>query len=308
MTNWRKQTRRTGLLTRHPAVGIVLVVVLAAGVALAVVGALRSRDNTSSAAGAVGGVLQVAVVGLPSLDPADARDPKAVMVVDQLFDTLVHNTRDQLRPSPGLAASWSANPEQTVFTFQLAPGVHFDDDTPITAADVKFTLERIARKDSSSPLAVQLESVTGYAAWHTAGTAPGLSGIETPDPATVVVRLDRPFSSFPSVLGHPAFGVVPQAAVERLGDGFKQTPVGSGPFRRVDAPSPGRLSLRRSPGHSPQARVDGIDFVDFKDTDAAYRALEDGQVDISPVPPAPEGGAARPLGPPGASPENSRVL
>src|SRR5687768_13912914 len=74
--NWRKQTRRSGLLSRHPALGLVLVAVLAAGAALAVFGAIRSTDKTS-AAGAVGGVLQVGVVGLPSLDPADARDPKA---------------------------------------------------------------------------------------------------------------------------------------------------------------------------------------------------------------------------------------
>jgi peptide/nickel transport system substrate-binding protein/oligopeptide transport system substrate-binding protein len=298
--NWRKETRPGGLLSRRPALGIALVVVLALGAALAVFGAVRSGGKTS-AAGAVGGVLQVGLVGLPSLDPVDARDPKAVMVVDQLFDTLVRNTGD-LQPAPGLARSFEANPEQTVFTFHLAPGVRFDDDSPITAADVKFTLERVARKGSASPLAVQLEAVSGFAAYHTAGTAPGLSGIETPDPSTVVVRLDRPFSSFPSVLGHPGFGIVPQAAVERLGDAFKQTPVGSGPFRRIDAGGPGRISLRRAAGHSPEARVDGIDFFDFKNADEAYKALQDGSVDVSPVPPARASDAARSFGRRGMSP------
>ena len=300
MTNWRKQTRQTGLLSRFPVLGVVLVVVLAAGAALAVFGAVRSNRKTS-AAGAVGGVLQVAVVGLPSLDPADTRDPKAVMVVDQLFDTLVRNT-GELRPVPGLARSFDSNATQTVFSFHLAPGVRFDDDTPITSADVKFTLERIARKGSDSPLAVHLEAVTGYAAYHTAGTAPGLAGVETPDSATVVVRLDRPFSSFPAVLGHPGFGIVPKAAVERLGDSFRQTPVGSGPFRLVDSSDPGRLTLRRAPGHAPEARVDGIDFVDFKDADAAYAAFEDGTVDVSPVPPARANDAARLFGRRGMSP------
>jgi ABC-type transport system substrate-binding protein len=300
LPNWRRKETRQGLLSRHPALGIALVVVLAAGAALAVFGAVRSGRKTS-AAGAVGGVLQVAVVGLPSLDPADARDPKAVMVVDQLFDTLVRSTGD-LQPVPGLARSSDANRDQTVFTFHLAPGVHFADDSPVTAADVKFTLERIAGKDSDSPLAAQLEAVSGFAAYHTAGTAPGLAGIETPDAATVVVRLDRPFSSFPSVLGHPGFGIVPKAAVERMGPAFKQTPVGSGPFRRVDSAAPGRLSLRRAPGRNPEARVDGIDFVDFKDADAAYAAFQDGSVDVSPVPPARATDAARSFGRRGMSP------
>jgi ABC-type transport system substrate-binding protein len=299
LPNWRRKETKQGLLSRHPALGIALVVVLAAGAALAVFGAVRSGRKTS-AAGSVGGVLQVAVVGLPSLDPVDARDPKAVMVVDQLFDTLVRNT-GQLQPLPGLARSYEANPEQTVFTFHLAPGVRFEDDSQITASDVKFTLERIARKGSDSPLLAQLEAVSGFAAYHTAGTAPGLAGIETPDAATVVVRLDRPFSSFPAVLGHPGFGIVSKAAVERLGDAFKQTPVGSGPFRRVDSPS-GRLTLRRAAGRQPQARVDGIDFIDFKDVEAAYAALQDGSVDVSPVPPARIADAARSYGREGMSP------
>ncbi|HVW34300.1 MAG TPA: ABC transporter substrate-binding protein [Acidimicrobiia bacterium] len=285
-SNWRQETK-TGFLARYPFVAVGLVVVLVVGAGLAIVGALRSRHQ-SSAAGAVSGVLQVGVVGLPSLDPADARDPQAVMVVDQLFDTLVRDGRD-LQPVPELARAFEANAAQTVFTFHLAPGLRFDDGSPITAADVKFTLERIARKGSDSPLAAHLESVTGYAAWHSGGTAAGLSGVETPDPATVVVRLDQPFSSFPAVLGHPGFGIVPKAAVERLGDAFKQTPVGSGPFRRVDSPAAGRLSLRRAAGRIPEARLDGIDFVDFKDAAAAYAALQAKSIDVAPVPAAEPG-------------------
>jgi oligopeptide transport system substrate-binding protein len=273
---------RPGLLRRSPVFGIVLLVVLAAGAAVAIVAAVHSGRKTS-ATGTGGGVLQVGVVGLPSLDPIDAHDPKSVMVVDQLFDTLVHDGTGP-RPEPALARSFDANPEQTVFTFHLAPGARFDDGTPVTSTDVKFTLERVAEKASDSPLAAHLESVTGYAAFHTAGTASGLAGIETPDPATVVVRLDQPFSSFPSVLGHPGFGIVPKAAVERLGQAFKQTPVGSGPFRRVEPVATGRLSLRRVAGHQPEPRVDGIDFVDFKDADAAYAAFQAGSIDVAPLP------------------------
>jgi peptide/nickel transport system substrate-binding protein len=121
---------RPGLLRRSPVFGIVLLVVLAAGAAVAIVAAVHSGRKTS-ATGTGGGVLQVGVVGLPSLDPIDAHDPKSVMVVDQLFDTLVHDGTGP-RPEPALARSFDANPEQTVFTFHLAPGARFDDGTPVT--------------------------------------------------------------------------------------------------------------------------------------------------------------------------------
>jgi peptide/nickel transport system substrate-binding protein/oligopeptide transport system substrate-binding protein len=305
LPNWRKQNRPGGLLSRYPLLGVVIVVVLAAGAALAVFGAVRSNSKTS--AGAIGGVLQVGVVGLPSLDPLDARDPKAAMVVDQLFDTLVRN-RGELQPTPALARAFEADPEQTAFTFHLRSGLRFDDGSPLTSADVKFTLERIARKGSDSPLVAQLEAVTGFAAYNGAGTAPGLAGVEAPDPATVVVRLERPFAGFPSVLGHPGFGIVPKAAVDRLGDGFRDAPVGSGPFRRVDSATPGRLALRRAPGHAPAPKVDGIDFVDFQDVDAAYAAFQDGTIDVSPVPPARATDAARSFGRQGMSPYNGLVF
>src|SRR5579884_126040 len=138
----RRDQPGPGLFSRTPVLGIVLVAVLAVGAAGAIVAAVRS-GRTTSATGAGGGILRVGVVGLPSLDPLDARDPKSVMVVDQLFDTLVHDGDDP-RPQPALARSFDANPEQTAFTFHLAPGARFDDGTPVTSADVKFTLERIA--------------------------------------------------------------------------------------------------------------------------------------------------------------------
>src|SRR2546421_556996 len=78
---------------------------------------------------------------------------------------------------------------------------------PLRSGDARSTLDRTARKGSESPLGPQLEAVTGFAASPPAGTDRALAGVETPDPATVVVRLDHPFSSFPAVLGHPGFGI-----------------------------------------------------------------------------------------------------
>jgi peptide/nickel transport system substrate-binding protein/oligopeptide transport system substrate-binding protein len=272
------------LLSRFPFAGVALAAVLGLGAAMAFVLALRAGGDDGSPAVRPGGVLRVGVVGLKSLDPLDAREPVDVMVADQVFDTLVAYDPRTLEPRHGLAAAWEVNPEQTVFTFLLAEGATFHDGTPVTAADVKFTLERIAAKDSDSPLLAQLEAVTGFGAYRD-GSAPDLAGVETPAVKLVVVRLDRPVATFPDALGHPGFGIVPRARVTELGEGFKESPVGSGPFK-VAALSPAGANLVRAPraGGRPAANLDGMRLVTFDTVDAAYQAFLKGTLDVAPVP------------------------
>ncbi len=290
------------LLTRHPRLGIALAVVLGVGAVVALGLALTSGgdDDPKPPATIADGTLKVAVVGLNSLDPLEAREPVDVMVVDQLFDTLVRYQPKTFEPRPELA-SWEVNPEQTLFTFRLADGAKFHDGSPVTSADVKFTLERIARKGSASPLVAQLEAVAGYTPFAVDGTEPGLAGVETPDPATVVIRLDRPFAEFPATLGHPGFGIVPKAAVEQQGGNFRLGPVGSGPFRigTVDAD---RLLVNRFPEHRTAAKLASIDFVRYDDVEAAYQAFVDGALDLAPVPAAEAASAAETYGSRGMGP------
>ncbi len=294
---------RSGLLTRIPPVGLVaLAALLGLGALVAFMLAMGSSDDSKGQAASVpGGTLRVGVVGLASLDPADARDPAAVMVADQLFDTLVGYDSESLELRPALARGWDVNADQTVFTFHLVPEGRFHDGSPVTAGDVKFSVERIARKGFDSPLAAHLEDISGYGPYHVDGSAAGLAGVETPDPGTVVVRLDRPFSGFPAVLGHPGFGVVPKAAVERLGDGFDQAPVGSGPFA-VGGVGDGSLRLVRAEGHRSAAKLERIDLVRFPDVGAAYRAFQDGDLEVAPVPPGRADEAAERFGTEGMKP------
>ena len=44
--------------------------------------------------------------------------------------------------APSLAESWSVSPEGLTYEFVLRPGAHFHNGEPVTADDVKFSLER----------------------------------------------------------------------------------------------------------------------------------------------------------------------
>jgi len=239
-----------------------------------------------------GGVLRVGVIGpqgepaverLQSLDPAQARSFAELLAVDQLFESLTSYDAHTLKVRPGLAARWQSTPDQQHWDFTLRPGAVFANGRPVTSADVKYSIERIARKGSTSPVALQLELVTGFRAFNVDGTASQLAGVVTPTPNVVHVDLDQPLSSLPSLLGSPAFGIVPKEAVEARPPAkpFAEQPVGSGPFV-VRARDASVVHLVRAPRS--HARLAGIDLVLHSDQTAAYNAFTRHQLDFSPVP------------------------
>src|SRR4029453_10458774 len=119
--------------------------------------------------------------------------------------------------APGLAESWTVSPDGLVYDFVLRKNVKFHNGDPVTAEDVKFSLERDrgaggkARKDA-------------------------VATVETPDPGRVRIRLKRVWPDFLTFyLGATgASWIVPKKYVERVGDeGFKKAPIGAGPFKFV---------------------------------------------------------------------------
>ena len=246
----------------------------------------RGKDNDRAADPEAtpqrGGTLRVGVGSLPSLDPAQARTVEQVLVADQLFDGLTAYNPRTLQPVPSLADRWTATPDLKQWDFHIRPGATFANGRAITSTDVKYTLERIARKGSGSPAADQLELVSGYGAFALQGSAPELAGITAPAPEVVHIALDQPQAELPSVLGSPLFGIVPKEAVEAPAPPFAEQPVGSGPFRYTSR-SGDIITLLRAPGS--RAYVDRLQVISFADVPASYRAFTAGRLDWSRVPP-----------------------
>ena len=75
-----------------------------------------------------------------TLDPGRSTQVLTVNYFVNLYDTLTRWDAS-LKLVPGLATAWK-NVNETTWDFTLRPGVKFHDGTPLTAADVKATLER----------------------------------------------------------------------------------------------------------------------------------------------------------------------
>jgi len=231
--------------------------------------------------GRVGGVLRIGVSPLGTLDPAQARSVEQVMVADQLFDSLTAYDPVTLEPVSSLAASWEATPDQRQWTFRLRKGAVFANGRKVTALDVKYSLERVARRGSGSPGAGLLESVAGFGPYRNGG--PDLAGVTAPSADVVHIALDEPVSVLASVLASPVLSVVAKESVQVASPArLAESPVGSGPFRVARRRGP-VVELQPSPGS--HVKLAGIDLVQFEDVRTAYDAFRNGDVDWARVPP-----------------------
>jgi ABC-type transport system substrate-binding protein len=220
-----------------------------------------------------------------SLDPAQAHTPEEILLADQLFDSLTGYDPTTLAVKPAVAVSWVATPDQLHWDFTISPTAKFSNGRAITSGDVKYSLERLARRGSTATTAFLLEPISGFAAFNDPkGTAVDLAGITVPAPNVVHFDLDQPLSTLPALLGNATFAIVAREAVEAKppDPDFNRQPVTSGPFQiksRTDD------VLHLVPGADAKAHVGAVDVHLYGDEAAAYAAFNRKSVDWSPVPP-----------------------
>ena len=206
----------------------------------------------------------------PGLDPTIAA-PVAIREVTwaNLFEGLVKLDAAG-KVAPLLAKSWTVSEDGLTYTFALQPKVTFHDGTPMTAADVKFSLDR-ARAPSSTNAQKQI-------------FAP-IDTIETPDPATVAIRLKQPSGNFMYFLTWGDASIVSPKTAETN----RANPVGTGPFRFKSWTRGDRVELERYPDYwGPAPKLESVTFRFISDPQAQVAALRAGDLDAFPNIGAPE--------------------
>jgi oligopeptide transport system substrate-binding protein len=238
--------------------------------------------------GRSGGTLAIALLDPGPLDPARAEGLEDEIVLGNLFDGLT-----ALDPSgavrPAVAASWSSDPALRRWEFRLRPEARWSDGSPVRSDDFSFAWQRLADPGAGpapSPARALLSGVTGYRAFAT-GRARSIAGLETPDPATLVVRLDRPFADLPTLVAAVALSPLPAALARPDPAAYLTRPVGNGPFRLAAPARPGRpLILDRNPAFwGAPALLDRVQVSRAPDEQTAWLELQSGQAAFAPVPP-----------------------
>lgn len=197
----------------------------------------------------------------PSLNPFLNTGTAAATVRLQVYRGLLqYDQHGHLRPD--LAESWHAVKDHT-FIFKLHPDARFHTGAPVTAGDVKFSLEYMRNPKNAAYLSPQMQDI---------------ASIDVLDKHTVRVQLHRPVVTFPLYLAEPEAPIVERKALVANGTNF----VGAGPFTIASVEQGSKVVVARYPHFYQKGlpKLQSIEFIAYADDTARVSALQAGNVDI----------------------------
>ena len=207
-------------------------------------------------------------------EPHNCTDAKDVLTIfTSFFDSLAAYNA-QMKYVPALAESWEISDDARTWTFSLRPDVKFHNGQPLDAEAVAYSLQRMAQPDMGVTL-----GAPGVYNQYLAGMVLEILGRES-----LRLTLAEPMADLLDVLvtGY----ILPPAAVDRLGDKFKDTPVGTGPFTFVEHEEGVCIRAERNP-HYFQELMD-IDIVEWRlvpDPAERLNMIRNGEAHIAIGPP-----------------------
>lgn len=158
-----------------------------------------------------------------------------------------------------LAESWSRDAEGA-WVFKLRQGCVFQNGDPVTADDVKWSIEQIGGEKSTAYMRAQFQQI---------------ERVEIVDPATVRLVTKGPQATLPSWFGNYNTFILSRKSTPA-------EPIGAGPFRLAGQERGTSLDLVPfdkfyKPGIP---KVKGIRFTVYADENLRYAALQSGDVDM----------------------------
>lgn len=180
-----------------------------------------------------------------------------------IFEGLVDLDPVTLEARPALATEMPKKINATTYRATLRKGATFHDGSAVTAQDVVFSFERILDPKNASLMAQFV---------------PFIDTVEAVDEGTVEFKLKHPFALFPSRIA--VARIVPKKIVEPDPKAFDAKPVGSGPYKFVEAVREDRIVFEaydKYNGDHP-AKAKKMIWRLMSDPSARVSAMESGRV------------------------------
>ena len=220
-----------------------------------------AADTTDSAEPLEGGRFVRLYVDPPTLDPHLTTDATSAQVIVEVFGGLVTIDRN-LDVVPDLAESWDISADGRVYTFRIRPDAVFHDGKPVTAEDVRWSLERVTDPLTEAPNVDQyLGDIVGVDA-KLAGDVLEISGVRVINERTIEITIDAPKSFFLAKMTYPTAFVLDRENIEANPKNWFRKPNGTGPFKMTEYKVGETLILSRHDAyHLGPAKVAEVEMI-----------------------------------------------
>lgn len=237
-------------------------------IGLAAAAALPGLSFAQSGTPGPGGTLKIShSTRIATLNVMKLSGPAEYPCVDMLYSGLTRIAPGKNAADPDLAASWEANAEANVFTFNLRQGVTFHDGTPFTSADVVATFTAILDPEFGSPARPVLDMI---------------DSVEAVDDLTVRFNLNASYADLPISTAHANARIVSAAALAGDLNDLETKPNGTGAFRLESYDSARITRLVRNDNYYIEGRpyLDAVEMHLFPDLAAETANYLSGQMDV----------------------------
>jgi peptide/nickel transport system substrate-binding protein len=183
-----------------------------------------------------------------------------------IHDALIKNSGTSLYDHPALAERYEFAQDAKSATFWLRKNIKFHNGEPVTPEDVKFSFENYRGAWAN----VLKEKTTQ---------------IEIVDERTVRFHFKEPFLDFPLLFGTAnvsgAGWIVPAKYYQQVGpDGFKQKPIGAGPYKLVRQEAGNKLELEAFEDYYRPVHIKQLTMISVPEAATRVAMLERGEADI----------------------------
>ena len=240
-----------------------------------------ATTGAAPAAAKPGGTLVFAAESISqSLEPGLWNGFGCSNVLDNVYDHLTRPGESWTDPArPSLAESWDISPDGKTYTFQIRKGVTFHDGTALDASAVARSLNRMTDdKDKSFVKGLYMNAEYGIANWES---------LTATSDSTVKLVLKAPDAAQLHRLFHPASAIISSAALDKYGPDIGLNPVGAGPFKLQKFASGQEATLVAFDGYwDGRPPLDKVVIRGYPDEAAMLAAIQSGEVNFAPYPPA----------------------
>ena len=205
-----------------------------------------------------------------SMNKTTTFDNSSIYVMEQIMEPLFTVSNNGKSVEPWLATGYTVSPNKLTYTIKLRSGVKFSNGQPMTAADVKFSIDQ--------------DTATGSSGWGYINAA--IKQVVAVNSSTVQIDLKHPWAPILADLSLFSNGIIPNNYGGESETAFYNHPIGTGPFE-WDVWKKGQyIKLVKNPHYWQPGKpyLDSVTFDVVPDASTRQLQLEGNQANIDTSP------------------------